>query len=127
MDVRLVAAETVGHIGAYGESGLAAEDANRNSLVDVMKATHAPLRAQAVRSLGMLTMQRKNPKAWLASKPKVLEEIADKVAECATDKSPLVRAAVAEALGNMGDDGAAFTEVLLDLLKDRSAAVRASA
>merc|ERR1711933_426222 len=117
----------MGHIGAHGQSGLAADAEYRCALMDVLQTSYAPVRAQAVRSLGLLTRQRNNPKAWLASKPKVLEEIADKVAEFVTDKSPLVRAAAAEAFGDMGDDGAAFSEALLGLLKDRSAAVRASA
>lgn len=127
VDVRIMAAQTIGQIGAKGEAGRAAEDDCRNSLMDALQARQAPLRAQATRSLGLIATQRSNPKAWLASQPKVVEEIADKVAECLVDKSPLVRAAAAEALGNMGDEGAAFTEALLELLKDRSAAVRASA
>jgi len=126
-EVRITAAETLGQIGAKGESGRAAEDDCRNALVDALQATQVPLRAQAVKSLGLLSRQRNNSKAWLAGQPKVVEDMADKVAACLVDKSPVVRAAAAEAMGNMGDEGAAFTEALLELLKDRSVAVRVNA
>jgi len=127
LEVRITAAETLGQIGAKGESGRAAEDDCRNALVDALQATQVPLRAQAVKSLGLLSRQRNNSKAWLAGQPKVVEDMADKVAACLVDKSPVVRAAAAEAMGNMGDEGAAFTEALLELLKDRSTAVRVNA
>lgn len=60
----------------------------------------------------------------LAKKVGPNEDMASKVASGLTDPSPLVRAASAEALGKMGDEGSAFTDAILKLFGDRVASVR---
>jgi HEAT repeat protein len=105
-DVRLMAAETLGEIGDDFES----------ALLPLLDSPEVHLRAQALKALGKIAMRR-------GASSEVAEEARSKL----SDRSPLVRAAAAEALGCMGDNGAAFAEDIFQLFVDRAVLVRVAA
>merc|ERR1711862_254097 len=74
------------------------------------------LRASAAAALGKI-----------ATTKALSDNVIDQVAKGLTDESPLVKAASAQALGSMGEDGAVFSDEILDLFQDQSKVVRAAA
>mmetsp|Transcript_32878 Transcript_32878/g.71749 ORF Transcript_32878/g.71749 Transcript_32878/m.71749 type:complete len:558 (+) Transcript_32878:53-1726(+) len=106
-DVQVAAARALGEMA--GDFGAA--------LLPLLDSPQATVRAAAATALGKRAR----------SSGKAQADVVDAVAECLEDMSPIVRAAAAEALGNMGEQGSVFTESLLKLFRDKSAAVKAAA
>lgn len=97
---------------ALGDIGASCEDA-----LCVLLDDGAPrMRASAACALGKISQTRG-----------ASEKVADRVAQGLVDDSPIVKAACATAIGQMGDEGAAFSDPVHDLFEDTSAAVRAAA
>merc|ERR1719335_291953 len=104
-ELKIAALNALGEIGSYGEE-----------VMRFVEDNHAHVRAAASIAVGKI-----------AKKSEPSSDMADKVAGGLIDKCPVVRASAAEALGMMGDEGAAFTEEFVKLFSDTNYMVRCAA
>eukprot|EP00450_Noctiluca_scintillans_P020969 CAMPEP_0194513864 /NCGR_PEP_ID=MMETSP0253-20130528/46151_1 /TAXON_ID=2966 /ORGANISM="Noctiluca scintillans" /LENGTH=504 /DNA_ID=CAMNT_0039357447 /DNA_START=122 /DNA_END=1636 /DNA_ORIENTATION=- len=106
MEIQIAALTALGDIGAKADAVVSS----------LLQAPEALVRASACSALGkMAKLNGADP------------EIVASVADCLVDRSPLVKASAAEALGFMEDEGAAYTEAILHNFQERSVLARVAA